>query len=195
MPFTVYTVIYPTTMYQYTVYNWDTHHYDTICGLSHSSAENERIMKSFPTVEWQRKPKMTMARAGVRMVPNTMLATRPLIRAMIMFCAVTSTEQAQQSREPRSSRGSAASYGGGTTTPDPAREGLPRSERPSSDMVFSRVPFRDRLILACVVCCRTENHLQPQTVFWRFSGKSALVVFNSSEMMCVCVCVTVCQVF
>lgn len=62
------------------------------------------------TVEWQRKPNMIMVRAGVRMVPNTTLASKPLIRAMTIFCAVTSTEHAQQSREPlNSSGGSAAS--------------------------------------------------------------------------------------
>ncbi len=95
---------------------------------------------------------MIMVRAGVRMVPNTMLASPALISAMIRFCAVTSTEHAQQSREPLNSRGlSAASllpreYGGGTTTPDPALEGEPLSEWPCSDTVFSSVPFRDRLI-------------------------------------------------
>lgn len=103
-------------------------------------------------MEWQRKPNVIMVRAGVRMVPKMTLATRPLIKAMIRFCAVTNTEQAQQSREPlNSSGGSAASpppaeYGGGTTTPDPALEGVPRSERACSDTVFSSVPFRDRLI-------------------------------------------------
>lgn len=103
-------------------------------------------------MEWQRKPNVIMVRAGVRIVPNTTLATRPLIRAMIRFCAVTNTEHAQQSREPlNSSGGSAASlppaeYGGGTTTPDPVLEGLPLSERACSDTVFSSVPFRDRLI-------------------------------------------------
>lgn len=95
---------------------------------------------------------MIMVRAGVRMVPNTMLASPALISAIIIFCAVTSTEQAQQSREPLNSRGvSAASlppreYGGGTTTPDTALEGDPRSEWACSDTVFSSVPFRDRLM-------------------------------------------------
>lgn len=97
-------------------------------------------------MEWQRKPNMTIARAGVRMTPNTMLATTPLIRAMTRFWAVTSTEQAQQSREPLSSRGSISGaslllYGGGTTAPDPSLE----RER-GSGTVFSSVPFRDRLI-------------------------------------------------
>lgn len=105
-------------------------------------------------MEWQRKPNMIMTSAGVRMVPNTTPARLALIRAMIIFCAVTSTEHAQQSREPLSSRaGSAASlppgeYGGGTTTPDPALDGVPRSE--GTDTVFSRVPFRDRLIVPVV---------------------------------------------
>lgn len=109
---------------------------------------------------------MIMVRAGVRMVPNTMLATRPLIRAMIRFCAVTNTEHAQQSREPRNSSGwSAASlppaeYGGGTTTPDPALDGVPRSERACSDTVFSSVPFRDRLISAALPAAgqKENNH-------------------------------------
>lgn len=103
-------------------------------------------------MEWQRKPNMIIVRAGVRMMPNTTLANKPLISAMIIFCAVTSTEHAQQSREPLNSGGLSATslppweYGGGTTTPDPALEGVPRSERPCSDIVFSSVPFRDRLI-------------------------------------------------
>lgn len=59
----------------------------------------------FLTVEWQRKPNTTMTMAGVRMVPNTSPARQALIAAMTRFWAVTSTEQAQQSRDPRSSRG------------------------------------------------------------------------------------------
>lgn len=104
------------------------------------------------TVEWHRNPNMIMASAGVRIVPKTTLASPALIKAMIIFCAVTNTEHAQQSKEPRNSRGlSGASlppreYGGGTTTPDPALEGEPRSERARSDTVFSRVPFLERLI-------------------------------------------------
>lgn len=70
--------------------------------------QNKRFLLEILTVEWQRKPKMIMVSAGVRMVPNTMLASRPLISAMIMFCAVTSTEHAQQSREPLNSRGVSA---------------------------------------------------------------------------------------
>lgn len=57
------------------------------------------------TVEWHRKPNVTMTMAGVRTVPNTSPARQALIVAMIRFWAVTSTEQAQQSRDPRSSRG------------------------------------------------------------------------------------------
>lgn len=96
-------------------------------------------------MEWQRKPNVIMTSDGVRMVPNTMAARLALIRAMIIFCAVTSTEHAQQSREPLNSRGESAAslppgeYGGGTTAPDPALEGVPRSE--GSETVFSRVPF------------------------------------------------------
>lgn len=107
-------------------------------------------------MEWQRKPKVIIVRAGVRMVPNMMLATKPLISAMIRFCAVTSTEQAQQSREPLSSRGLSAvslppaEYGGGTTTPDPTLEGERGSEWACSDIVFSSVPFRDRLMVGVV---------------------------------------------
>lgn len=95
---------------------------------------------------------MIMTREGVRMMPKMTLASPPLIRAMIRFCAVTSTEHAQQSKEPLNSRGvSGASvppreYGGGTTTPDPALEGEPRSDWGGSDAFFSNVPFRDRLI-------------------------------------------------
>ena len=102
-------------------------------------------------MEWQRKPNMIITRAGVRMVPNTMHATTALISAMTIFWAVTSTEHAQQSREPRNSRGTSAAslppgeYGGGTTTPDPALEGERGSEW-ASDTIFSSVPFRDRLI-------------------------------------------------
>ncbi|TNN86839.1 hypothetical protein EYF80_003022 [Liparis tanakae] len=105
------------------------------------------------TVEWQRKPNMIMARAGVRMVPKMMLASPPLISAMIIFCAVTSTEHAQQSREPLNSSGLSAvslpprEYGGGTTAPEPTLGGEPSSEWACS--VFSSVPFRDRLIFAC----------------------------------------------
>lgn len=105
---------------------------------------------------------MIMVRAGVRMVPNTMLATPALMSAMIRFCAVTSTEHAQQSREPLSSRGDSAAslhpgeYGGGTTTPDPALEvGEPRS-----DIAFSSVPFRDRLILWCVLQEKRESEAE-----------------------------------
>lgn len=114
-------------------------------------------------MEWQRKPNIIMVRAGVRMVPNTMLASPALISAMIKFCAVTSTEHAQQSREPLNSRGvSAASlppgeYGGGTTAPDPALEGEPRSEWACSDTVFSSVPFRDRLIFRMVSAAGKKN--------------------------------------
>lgn len=95
---------------------------------------------------------MIMMSAGVRMVPNTMLARLALIRAIIRFCTVTSTEHAQQSREPLNSRGGSAAslppgeYGGGTTIPDPALDGVPRSEW----SLFSRVPFRDRLIFPLV---------------------------------------------
>lgn len=72
--------------------------------------EGKTDLRKILTVEWQRKPNMIMVRAGVRMVPNTTLASKPLIRAMTIFCAVTSTEHAQQSREPlNSSGGSAAS--------------------------------------------------------------------------------------
>lgn len=122
--------------------------------LSPLSIKKKR--KQSLTVEWQRKPNMIMARAGVRMVPKMMLASPKLISAMIIFCAVTSTEHAQQSREPLNSTGvSAASlppreYGGGTTTPDPAREGEPGSEWGCSDAIFSSVPFRDRLIFVVV---------------------------------------------
>lgn len=132
---------------------------------------NEEIL----TVEWQRKPNMIMVRAGVRMVPNTMLASPALISAMIIFCAVTSTEHAQQSREPLNSRGvSAASlppreYGGGTTTPDPALEGEPRSEWACSDNGFSSVPFRDRLIFLVVSAAGKKNSLSPVTsCSWKF---------------------------
>ena len=59
----------------------------------------------FLTVEWQRKPNTTMTMAGVKMVPNTRPARQALMVAIIRFWAVTSTEQAQQSRDPRSSRG------------------------------------------------------------------------------------------
>lgn len=59
-------------------------------------------------MEWQRKPNMIMVSAGVRMMPNKMLARLKLIRAMIIFCAVTSTEHAQQSREPLNSTGGSA---------------------------------------------------------------------------------------
>lgn len=117
-------------------------------------------------MEWQRKPNMIMTRAGVRMTPNTMLARVALISAMIMFCAVTRTEQAQQSREPLSSRGpSAASlppreYGGGTTTPDPALDGEPRSE-----IVFSSVPFRDRLMFFAVYAAGEENTICQNLLF------------------------------
>lgn len=96
---------------------------------------------------------MIMVSAGVRMVPNTMLARPALTRAMIIFCTVTSTEHAQQSREPLNSKGGSAAwlppgeYGGGTTTPDPALDGVPRSE----GSLFSRVPFRGRLIFAVVL--------------------------------------------
>lgn len=106
---------------------------------------------------------MIMARAGVRMVPKMMLASPPLISAMIRFCAVTSTEHAQQSREPLNSKGASASslppreYGGGTTTPDPTLEGERPSERACSDTVFSSVPFRERLIFCCGLCSRTEK--------------------------------------
>ncbi len=90
-----------------------------------------------------------------------MLASVALISAMTMFCAVTSTEHAQQSREPLNSRGASASlppteYGGGTTTPDPAREGEPRSEWACSEIVFSSVPFLDRLIFF-VVCAAGKD--------------------------------------
>lgn len=103
-------------------------------------------------MEWQRKPNVIMVSAGVRMVPNTTLARLALIRAMNRFCTVTSTEHAQQSREPLNSRGGSAAslppgeYGGGTTAPDPALDGVPRSEW----SLFSRVPFRDRLIFPAV---------------------------------------------
>lgn len=60
------------------------------------------------TVEWQRKPNVIMVSAGVRMVPNTTLARLALTRAMNRFCTVTSTEHAQQSREPLNSRGGSA---------------------------------------------------------------------------------------
>lgn len=104
------------------------------------------------TVEWQRKPKTIMARAGVRMVPNMTLASTELINAITKFWTVTNTEHAQQSREPLSSRGESAAslapseYGGGTTTPDPTREALLDSEWVCSDNVLSSVPFRDRLM-------------------------------------------------
>lgn len=126
-------------------------------------------------MEWQRKPNMIMTRAGVRMVPNTMLASPALISAMIIFCAVTSTEHAQQSREPLNSRGvSAASlppreYGGGTTTPDPALEGEPRSEWACSDTVFSSVPFRDRLIFFVVYAAGKKNCFSPITQYILFT--------------------------
>lgn len=127
---------------------------------SSSMSEQYRDVPWGCTVEWQRKPNMIMARAGVRMMPKMMVASPPLISAMIIFCAVTSTEHAQQSREPlNSSGGSAAAslppieYGGGTTTPDPALEGEPSSEWPCSDIVFSSVPFRDRLIFLVVSVC------------------------------------------
>lgn len=108
------------------------------------------------TVEWQRKPNVIMVSAGVRMVPNTTLARLALTRAMNRFCTVTSTEHAQQSREPLNSRGGSAAslppgeYGGGTTAPDPALDGVPRSEW----SLFSMVPFRDRLIFPAGTCCR-----------------------------------------
>lgn len=114
-------------------------------------------------MEWQRKPNTIMVRAGVRMVPNTMLASPALISAMIRFCAVTSTEHAQQSREPLNSRGvSAASlspreYGGGTTIPDPTLEGAPCSEGACTDTVFPSVPFRDRLIFLVVYVTGKKN--------------------------------------
>lgn len=65
-----------------------------------------------------------MTMAGVRMVPNTSPARQALMAAITRFWAVTRTEQAQQSSDPRSSRGaslpplSAAEYGGGITTRD-----------------------------------------------------------------------------
>lgn len=78
--------------------------------LSVKKRKGKTDLREILTVEWQRKPNMIMVRAGVRMVPNTTLASKPLIRAMTIFCAVTSTEHAQQSREPlNSSGGSAAS--------------------------------------------------------------------------------------
>lgn len=93
------------------------------------------------------------------MAANTMLASPALSSAMIRFCAVTSTEHAQQSREPLNFRGVLAtsllplSYGGGTTTPDVRLEGDRGSEGACSDPAFSSVPLRDRLIfvVSCVV--------------------------------------------
>lgn len=116
------------------------------------------------TVEWQRKPNTTMARAGARMVPNTMVASPALMSAMTRFCAVTSTEQAQQSREPRNSRGvSAASappaeYGGGTTTPDPTLEEGRGSGRACSHVMSSSVPLSGRLILCVSFSARKQSH-------------------------------------
>ncbi|KAG5844841.1 hypothetical protein ANANG_G00167330 [Anguilla anguilla] len=73
------------------------------------------------TVEWQRKPKVTMRMAGVSMRQKMAAARARLREAMTMFCAVTSTEHAQQSSELRSSAAGsappAAEYGGGTTAP------------------------------------------------------------------------------
>ncbi len=63
-----------------------------------------------------------MMREGRRMRPKINAARPTLSAAMIRFCAVTRTEQAQQSREPLSSRADsftalpAIEYGGGTTT-------------------------------------------------------------------------------
>ena len=129
------------------------------------------ICKTFPretiTVEWQRKPNMTIIRAGVRMVPNTTEARTALISAMMRFWAVTSTEQAQQSREPLSSRGDSTAslppseYGGGTTTPDPTLEAGRGSEGVFSDMVFSSVPFRDRLIVLVVWTAGKRHKTDP----------------------------------
>lgn len=126
-------------------------------------------------MEWQRKPNVIMTRAGVRMVPKITLASPALISAMIRFCTVTSTEHAQQSREPLNSKGvSAASlppreYGGGTTTPDPAREG-----EPGSDIVFSSVPFRDRLIFLVILKAKEKLHVitafNVQTLWMQYSG-------------------------
>lgn len=141
-------------------------HYFSMCILSHFHQSKKRKQKKdflemVVTVEWQRKPNMIMARAGVRMVPKMMLASPPLISAMIIFCAVTSTEHAQQSREPLNSSGVSTvslpprEYGGGTTTPEPTLGGEPSSEWACS--FFSSVPFRDRLIFACGQCYRKEK--------------------------------------
>lgn len=100
----------------------------------------------------------------MRMVPNTMPARHALISAMIRFCAVTSTEHAQQSREPLNSRGGSApslppaEYGGGTTSADPVLDGVPRSE--CSDTVFSSVPLRDRLIFLILFSAEKEKLFQ-----------------------------------
>lgn len=133
------------------------------CTLSCLNQTERKVPREILTVEWQRKPNMIMVRAGVRMVPNTMLASPALISAMMKFCAVTSTEHAQQSREPLNSRGASVTslppgeYGGGTTTPDPALEGEHRSEWACSDTVFSSVPFRDRLIFRMVSAAGKKN--------------------------------------
>lgn len=75
------------------------------------------------TVEWHRNPNTTITMTGVRIRPKTRAARHTFIAAITRFWAVTSTEHAQQSREPLSARGASppateAEYGGGTTTPE-----------------------------------------------------------------------------
>lgn len=114
---------------------------------------------------------MIMTSEGVMMVANTILASTPLTSAMIRFCAVTSTEHAQQSRDPLNSRGGSppaslppSEYGGGTTTPDPTPVEDPGSESGCSLTVFSNVPFRDRLIFFVVSLVILSPSSQSQTV-------------------------------
>lgn len=85
------------------------------------------------TVEWHRNPNTTITKTGVRIGPKTRAARHTLIMVITRFWAVTSTEHAQQSREPLSSRGTSpppdtgAEYGGGTTTPEPLM-GVPAAD-------------------------------------------------------------------
>lgn len=144
----------------------------------------------FLTVEWQRKPNTTMTVAGVRMVPNTSPARQALIVAISRFWAVTSTEQAQQSRDPLSSRGaslhlpplSAAEYGGGTTT----REGVSLPPPPPTAVVEAREWEWWRWWWWLVWCwwwwCGGSSSDRSKAWWWApFSRVSLIVIVNCGQ--------------